>query len=504
MGHIVEIAQGKLEGLFADGVWRFSAIPFAKPPVGALRWHMPEPPVQWAGVRQANRMGPIAAQIRTPIEDMLEITDGEKSEDCLYLNLWTPGLDGAKRPVMVWIHGGAFNTGGGHVLAYRGDHLSVRGDVVVITINYRLGAFGFLNLIDATEGKLPAAGAEGLGDQIAALIWVRENISAFGGDPGNVTIFGESAGGMSVGALLSSPAARGLFHKAIAQSGAAHVGKPRELSAGIARALIGESGLSPEALLDAPTDAILKAQGAIIGNPKSFGGLPFMPTIDGTILPLRPIDGVRNGSARTIPVLTGSTRDEWNIFTVMRPKLRDMDEAKLLSFTAGVTGEDCAAGVIAAYTEGTPFERWNAIMTDHSFTAPAIRLAEAQSAHAPSYAYRFDWCSPFMGGVLGACHTLEVGFVFGTYNQQNAGQFFGSDSVARALCDAMMESWIAFARTGNPSNAHTGDWPQYKPATRQTMIFGDGPAHAVGAPHEGRRKAWDTVAEARIGPQAGL
>ena len=504
MGRIVEIAQGKLEGVFADGVWRFNAIPFAKPPVGALRWRMPEPPQPWAGVRQAQSVGTIAAQIRTPIEDMLDITDGEKSEDCLYLNIWTPDLDGAKRPVMLWIHGGAFNTGGGHVLAYRGDPLAARGDVVAITINYRLGAFGFLNLLDATDGKLPATGAEGLADQIAALRWVRENVSAFGGDPGNVTIFGESAGGMSVGALLSSPAARGLFHKAIAQSGAAHVGKPRALSAAVARSLISESGLSSEALLQAPMEAILKAQGAIIANPKGFGGLPFMPTIDGTILPARPIDGVRQGCAAGIPVLAGSTRDEWNIFTVMRPKLREMDEAKLSTFTAGVTGEDCAAGVVAAYAEGTPFERWNAIMTDHSFTVPAIRLAEAQSAYAPSYAYRFDWRSPFMGGVLGACHTLEVGFVFGTFDQQNAGQFFGNDAAARALGDAMMESWIAFARTGNPSNPHTGAWPQYESGKRRTMILGDGPPHAVGAPHEERRKAWDAVAEARIGPQAGL
>jgi len=502
MGQIVEIAQGKLEGLLAEGVWRFCAIPYAKPPVGALRWRLPEPPESWSGVRQAHKMGTIAAQIRTPIEDMLEITDGEKSEDCLYLNLWTPGLDGAKRPVMLWIHGGAFTTGGGHVGAYRGDHLAARGDVVVITINYRLGAFGFLNLLDATDGKLPATGTEGLADQIAALRWVRDNISAFGGDPGNVTIFGESAGGMSVSALLSCPAARGLFHKAIAQSGAAHIGKPRGQSAAIARALIGEMPLG--SLMDTPMEAILKAQGAILGNPKSFGGLPFMPTIDGTILPARPIDGVRQGAAAGIPVLAGSTRDEWNIFTVMRPKLREMDEAKLLSYAAGVTGEDCAAGVAAAYTEGSPFDRWNAIMTDHSFTVPAIRLAQAQSAHAPSYAYRFDWRSPFMGGVLGACHTLEVGFVFGTIDQQNAGQFFGNDAAAKALCEAMMESWIAFARTGNPSSARTGDWPQYESGKRQTMIFGDGPPHAVGAPHEERRKAWDAVAEARIGPQASL
>src|SRR6266481_5656271 len=203
-----QIAQGKLQGVARDGVLRFNGIPFAKPPIGPLRWRMPQAPEGWAGVRDASRFGNIAPQVASASGAVLGGTPGTRSEDCLYLNVQTPACDGAKRAVMVWIHGGAFNTGAGSVGTYNGKYLVPRGDIVLVTINYRLGAFGFLNLRDATNGKLPGTGAEGLADQIAALRWVKENIASFGGNPDNVTIFGESAGGMSVGALLASPAAK--------------------------------------------------------------------------------------------------------------------------------------------------------------------------------------------------------------------------------------------------------------------------------------------------------
>jgi para-nitrobenzyl esterase len=499
----VETASGRVSGFSKDGVLRFNGIPYAKPPVGPLRWQLPEPPEPWPGTRDCARFGSIAPQVQNTAEGLLGGTAGQKSEDCLYLNVWTPACDSAKRPVMVWIHGGAFVTGAGSVGTYNGKHLSLRGDVVVVTINYRLGALGFLNLSDATEGALPGHGAEGIADQVSALEWVRQNIERFGGDPNNVTIFGESAGGMSVGALLASPLAHGLFHKAIPQSGAADIGHAREHSARVARLVLAKldvSSGSAAKLRDAPWEIILDAQKQVLAEPRETGGLPFGPTIDGTVLPDRAIHCVRNGSAKNVPILTGTTRDEWKLFTAATPKLRLMDEARLRRMTEHLAGVDHVDALLGAYTQGSPFDRWNALMTDHSFILPAIRLAEAQREHAQSFLYRFDWRSTLLGGLLGSCHALELGFVFGTYREKLAAAFFGSGAKADALSAAMMESWIAFARSANPTSSLSGDWPAYDSSTRPVMIFGNGAPHVVNAPEEGRRLAWQSVPESSIGP----
>ncbi|MEJ0027616.1 MAG: carboxylesterase/lipase family protein [Rhizomicrobium sp.] len=495
----VEIACGKLAGLARDGVLRFNGIPFAKPPVGPLRWRLPEPAEPWAGVRDATRFGNIAPQVASASGAVLGGTPGTRSEDCLYLNVQTPGCDDAKRPVMVWIHGGAFNTGAGSVGTYNGKFLVPRGDLVLVTINYRLGAFGFLNLADATDGKLPGTGAEGLADQIAALAWVKDNIAAFGGDPDNVTIFGESAGGMSVGALLASPNASGLYHKAIPQSGASDIGTAREVSARVAKLVLDKLGAAdPRAL---SWEAILEVQKALLDAPREVGlGMPFAPTVDGTILPRRAIECVAEGSAKGVAAMTGTTRDEWKLFTVAAANLKTMDEAGLRKLTARLAGEEHADAILAATAKGTPFDRWNDIMTDHSFFVPATRLLDAQSAHAPTYAYRFDWPSPFLDGALGACHALELGFTFGTFRLKGAAPFFGEGKEAEALSDAMMDSWIAFANDGNPSNDTSGAWMRYDSAKRATTIFGDGPPHVTSAPNEARRKAWEAVPAAKIGP----
>lgn len=479
---IVEIAQGRLEGFAKDGVLRFNAIPYAKPPVGALRWQPAEPAEGWTGLRDAARFGAIAPQVKSAAEALIGGTPGEQSEDCLYLNIWTPSLDGA-RPVMVWIHGGAFVTGAGSLGTYNGKRLAALGDVVVVTINYRLGALGFLNLKDASGGKLPGNGAQGLTDQVAALRWVKDNIASFGGDPDNVTVFGESAGAMSVGALLAMPSARGLFRKAILQSGAAHIGHRRERSAQTARTFLDRLGADP---MTASHRDILKAQATII---EEGGRLPFGPTADGEVLPARAIEQVRGGSAPGVVILSGTTMEEWKLFTAARPKLRLMDSAKLRRYTAGLVGEEHADALLEAYHEGSPFERWNAVMTDHTFAVPSARLLEAQGGHA----YRFDWRSPLLAGVLGSCHALELGFVFGTYNEKMAGAFFGSGSRADALSAAMMQAWLAFAHGKEP-------WPRYDTAERATMIFGDGDPHVANAPEEARRRAWDVIPEDRIGP----
>jgi para-nitrobenzyl esterase len=489
---VVEVTQGKLSGLVKDGVQRFNGIPFAK----AKRWQMPEAADPWAGVRDATRFGAIAPQVKSASEGVLGGTPGEQHEDCLFLNVWTPACDSGKRPVMVWIHGGAFVTGAGSVGTYNGKYLAARGDVVVVTINYRLGVFGFLNLRDASGGKAPGTGSEGIADQIEALRWVRDNIRAFGGDPNNVTIFGESAGGMSVGALLASPAARGLFHKAIPQSGAADIGMTRERSAQLAEMVLEKLGVDAMTAITLPGKTVLDAQAALLATPNATGALPFGPTVDGDILPKRGIQMVREGNAAGVPVLTGTTRDEWKLFSLGMNPLTD---ERLGRYMAQRVGEENRERFLSVYSEGSLMDRWEAFMTDHTFMAPATRLLDAQAPHAPAYLYRFDWPSPALGGKLGACHAIEIGFVFGTYNEKAAGKFFGEGPIADAISIAMMDAWIEFARRGSPSCEATGAWQRYDAKSRKTMIFGESAPHMTGAPNEARRAAWESVAEERIG-----
>jgi len=497
----VEAASGRLAGLRKDGITRFKGIPFAKPPIGPLRWRMPQAPEPWTGVRDATKFGTVSPQAPTQLESLMGMTMGEQSEDCLFLNIWTPGCDAAKRPVMVWIHGGAFVIGAGSQGVYNGKAIAAR-DVVIVTINYRLGAFGFLDLSGASDGRCPGTGAEGLADQILALHWVKENISQFGGDPGNVTIFGESAGGMSVGALLASPAARGLYRKAIPQSGAAHIGYDKERSARVGRAMLDLLDIAPESAeraVDVPYGAIIRAQIAVLADSRDghderkLGRLPFQPAIDGGVLTQRPIDAIRQGCAKDIAVMSGTTLEEWKLFTAANPRLRMMTTKNFNERIAHLAG-DAAADMLAAYAEGSPFERFNAMMTDKVFTVPAIKLLEAQSAHAPAFGYRFDWRSPILGGIMGSCHALELGFVFGTYRERLAGAFFGTGPAADALSEAMIGAWVNFARTGDPG------WRGYDKAERATMIFGDGAPHIADAPNDARRAAWEKLPERRLGP----
>ncbi len=504
---VVDTPAGRLLGSRKGAIASFKGIPFARPPVGPLRWRLPEPGEPWAGVRDATVFAPTCPQAPTQLETFMGMGVGEQSEDCLFLNIWTPACDGAKRPVMVWIHGGAFVFGAGSHGVYHGGALAEH-DVVVVTINYRLGAFGFLALGLASKGEAPGSGTEGLADQILALDWVKRNIASFGGDPGNVTIFGESAGGMSVSALLASPSARGLFHKAIAQSGAAHIGHDAERSVRAAQAFLEEMGLGDgeaHKATDARYSALIAAQIALLAktnagkDSRKLGALPFQPTIDGALIPAKPISLLREGAGRGIPLLTGTTKEEWRLFSTADPRLRLMSAKNFTERVERLAGE-AAPAVLDVYDEGSPFERFNALMTDKAFTVPAARLAEAQARVAPVFCYRFDWRSNFLGGLMGACHALDIGFVFGTHKQRWAGTFFGTGTAAETLSRDMMEAWTAFAKNGDPSTASTGRWSRYDTSSRPTMIFGDGPPRLVERPDEARLRIWDRIAERRLGP----
>lgn len=409
----IDTPAGRLAGLRKGAVASFKGIPFARPPIGPLRWRLPEPAEPWAGVRDATLFAPTCPQAPTQLESLMGLAVGEQqSEDCLYLNVWTPACDDAKRPVMVWIHGGAFVLGAGSHGVYEGTGLAELG-AVVVTINYRLGAFGFLALGLANENA-PGSGAEGIADQILALDWVRRNIASFGGDPDNVTIFGESAGGMSVATLLASPAARGLFHKAIAQSGAADISHAPERSARVAQALLEEMGLEAhetQKAIDAPYSALISAQIALIAktnagkDSRRLGAMPFQPTIDGAIIPAQPIQVLRDGAGASVPLLTGTTREEWRLFTAANPALRLMSAKNFRERVTRLAG-DHAPIMLTAYDEGSPYERFNALMTDKAFAVPATRLADAQTHRAPVFTYRFDWRSNFLGGLMGRCCVL--------------------------------------------------------------------------------------------------
>ncbi len=505
---IVEIRSGKIEGVTDNGVSAFKGIPYAAPPVGDLRWMPPQPVKPWAGVLTTDKFSPTAMQNASMMDGLFGGSPWPASEDCLYLNVWTPGLDNKKRPVMVWLHGGAFVIGSGSQPIYVSDRLARRGDVVVVTVNYRLGALGFLNLKEVTNGAIPATGNEGLLDQIAALEWVRDNIAAFGGNPENVTIFGESAGGMSVGALLGLPRAKGLFHKAIPQSGACHTAATKAQAARASEAVLAASGLSkPDELRNAEAKTFMRAQAQLALNKvpghtaQEIGGMPFRPAIDGEIMKELPIDAVRKGASKGVPVMTGCTTEEWKLFGAMEKAITGLTEESMpqrLKFT--LPGIDPEA-LLAPYREAlpargeavTPANLFMAVQTDRIFTTPALRLLEAHAGNGnPAFAYLFDWKSPLMNGVFGACHALELGYVFGTYNLPGADKFSGSGPAADALAAAMMDAWTAFARTGDPG------WAPYDPGKRITMGFG-AECRLVNDPEPGARQAWEKIPDSLVG-----
>jgi para-nitrobenzyl esterase len=501
----VDTASGRLEGTEEGGLRVFRGVPFAASPAGALRLRGPRPVEPWTGVRPAREYGPWSPQ-NPPLTALTGDVPGAVDEDCLSLNVWTPGLDGARRPVLVWIHGGAFVGGSGASALYKGDRLATRGDVVVVTVNYRLGILGFVAHPDlADEGAGGASGNWGLLDQVAALRWVQDNISAFGGDPGQVTVFGESAGGMSVSDLLAVPAARGLFRQAIVQSGPPNA-TPMERAEELTAKLLADLGIAdPSGLREVPVPALLAAQAQLVAQRRG-GALPLTPVIDGVVLPEAPARAIAGGSAAGVPLLIGTNRDEWKMFIVADPKGRDPDEDVLrrrIDRAFSAAGERLRPDdVIDGYRtirsrrgEPTdPREVWAAIESDRIFRLGSVRAAEHQAAHEPrTYSYLFTWESPAMHGALGACHALEIPFVFGTLAEPGIDRFAGSGPAADRLSVEMMDAWLAFARTGDPSHAGIDPWPAYEAGRRATMVFG--PQTGVeNAPRDEERRLWESPA----------
>ena len=501
----VETVYGTVAGIKADGVVSFKNIPYAVAPTGEDRWSAPKPPATWTGVRQAAEFGPISWQIVATEQGALsfaqDATPRVLAEDCLSLNVWTPSADSEARPVMVWIHGGAFVTGSGSSPIYDGSTLSRRGNVVVVTINYRLGVLGFLNLNEVTGGRIPSSGNEGLLDQAFALEWVRDNIDRFGGDPNNVTIFGESAGGMSVGALLALREAKGLFHKAIPQSGAAHTANSLAQSADVASQLLSALDISPNSnlgkLFELPAEELTRVGAEVSAK---LAWMCYQPCIDGASLPARPIECVANGSADDIAVLVGCTRDEWLLFSVMDPSIKSMTQSdfeRRLEPRNGrpdlrVLGQGYQDILSRDGNDVTPADVWQVLESDRGFRMPGIVLAETLNKRSKdAYQYLFTVESPAYGGILKSCHAIDIGYVFGTHNlNEGTRGFFGGEPEHIQLAEATMDAWLAFAQTGNPATDDLSTWSAYDKETRSTGIFGL-PVSVENAPLEELRTLWD-------------
>lgn len=493
---IVETRYGKVQGSQQGSISIWKGIPFAKPPTGERRFRAPQPPEPWIGVREATMFSPMAPQVPEMGASLVGAIGAERSvesrpmsEDCLYLNVWSPGADGEKRPVMVYIHGGAFTLGSASDPWYDGTSFAAHHNIVVVSLNYRLGILGFVFLKDLVGEDTTYTGNCGLLDQIAALEWVHENIAAFGGDPNKITVMGESAGAMSIGALLGMPAAHGLFQRAILQSGAAGTLTTRSQATHVAQALLTKLGLEItqlSTLAEVSLEALLTVQPEL---GREFGGVQaFSPLIDGETLPQHPLAMIAQGSAADVTILAGTNRDEWRLFAMMSggPKV---DEEQLKRFFG-----EAAPQALAMYTEARPDQSlemaWIDIMSDLVFRIPAIRLVEGQVQQgAQVWMYRFDWESPAFGGVLGAAHAMDIPFVWNTLDTPLARTFTGDSPTRQPLADLMHGAWAAFIRSGNPGIANLPAWPPYDLDRRATLIFNNSP-HVVDDPQGHVRALW--------------
>lgn len=518
----VQISQGELSGTTeataTGAVRRFAGIPYAASPAGAGRFRPPEPAPAWDRVRAATEFGPAPFQATEgPMAGLVPgMTPDRVSEDCLTLNVWCPAGAGAgeKLPVLLWFYGGAFTIGSSSLETYDGARLAAEQNVVVVSANYRVGAFGFLDLRDHGGAEIGAVANAGLRDQLLAASWVRENIAAFGGDPSRITVFGESAGAGCIIHLISSAGARGVIARAIAQSPGVDFTQTADTAGIIAGRLLDELGAATaKELLEVPADRILAAQEAVaLSSMAEYGAMVFHPVVDGDVVAATPSVALARGDAAGIDLLIGSTTDEMRLY--LDPAANDISRAELTDWTTrylrnrmgGRTPPpERVTALLDAYTkrgEGTSrngiADLWTALTTDGGMRLPALRLADAQSAHNPrTYAYAFTWQSRHPGADLGAFHAVDLPFTFDTFDRVGWAEFVGVDDAGRSLGQAMRSAWAAFAATGDPSSASSGPWPRYETGQRAMKILGtplgvaDDPLAAV---RDTWRDLWDEAA----------
>jgi para-nitrobenzyl esterase len=469
----VETTSGRIRGAASGKTIAFKGVPYGASTEGA-RFLPPSKPQPWTGVRDALAFGPASPQVPSTLipESMAQqpASDANGTEDCLHVNVWTPGTSG-KRPVMVWFHGGGYSAASANWKMYDGTNLAGKHDVVVVTVNHRLNVFGYLYLADLGGEKFASASNVGMLDCIQALEWVRDNIANFGGDPKNVTIFGQSGGGGKVSTLLGMPGAKGLFHRAIAQSGSNVMGQPRDRATKGTEAFMATLGVkSADELQKVPVPELLKAM-------RATRGLNLSPVVDGKTLPAGPFDPVSSPFSANIPFMVGSTETEitWNA----NYKGEEIDNATLHQRVKDAAKIDDAAAdqLIAVYRknrpEASPLDLALIIGTDVSnfrtgTDAEAERRAMAKG-QAHVYKYYFQWYSPVRGGVLRSYHTLDIPFIW--ENTDITVSMNGRGPELQPLADKMSTAWVNFARTGNPNHKLIQTWEPFTLERRATMIF---------------------------------
>lgn len=498
-GATVETTAGKIRGLqLPNKVHAFKGVPYGATTAGR-RFLPPEKPQPWTGVRETFELGP-----RSPLVDSVIVPEFDPlnrrepmGEDCLVLNVWTPNTAAGKRPVMVWLHGGGYQAGSAGWVCYDGAELARKHDVVVVGVNHRLNAFGFLYLAELGGEAYADASNQGLRDIVLSLEWIRDNIATFGGDPQHVTLFGQSGGAGKISTLLAMPSAKGLFHRAIVQSGSNITGTPREAATKNAAAFMARLGLKPaqvDELARLRMDKMLEGLRARSGGGLGGGGFQASPVVDGSSLPNRPFDPTAPAMSADVPMIIGSTETEvtWNVNTDYTAP----DDAGLrarVKKAVGIEDETEAARIVEIYRKGRPkasnLDLALIIETDASnFRTGTDLQAERKAAlgKAPVYLYRFAWYSPVSGGRLRAMHCMDIPFVFDNVDACKVVVGDGTDRYA--VADAMSRAWVAFARTGNPNHKGIPAWQPFSADERATMIFNT-TTRAVNDPYREERIA---------------
>jgi para-nitrobenzyl esterase len=480
---IVTTTLGRLRGTYRNNVYSFKGIHYGASTAGPLRFQPPVPPKRWEGVRDALEVGPPAPQVLDYGGFWRGLSGpGDMSEDCLVLNVWSPDLRGhEKRPVMVWLHGGSFGVGSGGANLYDGSNLAARHGVVVLTVNHRLNLFGYLYLHKLCGDRFADSGNAGMLDIVLALQWVRDNIAQFGGDPANVTLFGQSGGGYKISTLMAMPSAQQLFHKAIIQSGSAlRVDSAQEADA-LASKCLAQLRVSPDRIYDLvnlSAEHIIAELQKMVPNPF----FQFSSVVDYRSLPRQPFDPDAPAEAAGVPMLIGTNSLETTSLNGdFDPTSFSLDAAALrsrLKSSLQLDDESRLDALIATYQTtrpgSTPSDIYFAVTTDADFRMDAIAQTERKVAQhaAPAYMYRFDWPLPMEGGRFKAAHGAEIPFVFDNLDKAPNWGVMRSESLQR-LTDKVSGAWAAFARTGNPNHAGLSHWPAYEPGTRATMVLND-------------------------------
>jgi para-nitrobenzyl esterase len=488
LGPVVETKLGKLRGATANGAHSFKGVHYGAATGGSMRFLRAVPPKAWTGVLDALEIGSPAPQdtlganstseIRKAMGDL--IGPGTMSEDCLVLNVWTPSVrGGSKKPVMVWLHGGGYTSGSAGVPVYDGTNLAAKHDVVMVGINHRLNVFGYLYLGGIAGDKYADSGNAGMLDIVLALEWVRDNIAHFGGDPGNVTIFGESGGGGKVSTLMAMPPAKGLFHKAIVESGSTLRVSSREDADAAARKFLAQIKVTPDRVGDLekiPMEQMLAALHSSTGP----NAIRLGPVVDGRSVPRNPFDPDAPEITANVPMLIGTNGTESTLLLgIADDSLFSLNAADLrtrLKAYLRLADDSKLDSLIGAYRNArpgaTPSDIYFAVTTDRMMRMNAITQAERKAAQGtPAYMYEFAWQTPVLGGKLKSPHAIELAFVFDTI--ETATGMIGMGSDLQPLADKVSGAWAAFARNGNPSHPGIPKWPAYDTTSRATMVFND-------------------------------